>query len=327
MKKKIIIPICIVVVILVSFVGFTLFSSREYDPISDYSEKIAEAKSSSMDDMLLKCGNIDYLNLQSSPDKYTGNYLDLFIQITQYVGDGKYMGIETSDSDKIWLIYDVRERGGSFSTGDVVEICGIFTGQVSFSTTDGRDITSPTVVAIYSEQDSSVVNAMLDINSISTPIDPKQIDDVMNLYDKITGLSSDQIGKIRNYSKFEDIISELNDISNEVPYSTAINAAVNQYNLLDNIDGFKLTRIVYGYEDCGDGKYYEFVYMSYNYTDVYGTNTKKESISCRDQDGQGYVFTRGDTDIYDSMHAVMTSDKTECQELNVDFVNYYMSLY
>ena len=327
MKKKIVIPICIVIVAVAAFVGYMIFSSQNRTLTEEYNKQIAYAKTLSMDDMLSQCIYENYSTIQSSPDDYLSNYVDVVLQITQDMGDGVYIGVEPDNSENLWAVYDYRETGASFVVGGTAEICGIFAGNIDVTLEDSRTLSTPAVIAIYSEMDRDVLTAMSQIAGLSDPAEASQISEILEMKSTVESLSDTQRSRVRNILKYNDIINSLDDIAETNPYKYSINAAMNQYNRLDNVDGFNLTRMIYAtcVDNNGDPHYY--VYMAFDYTDVYGTNTRKETIAMYDKDGNGNLLDRDEDILYGAAQSIIFEDDTERQEVNVDFVKYYLSKY
>lgn len=329
MKKKIFIPICIVLVAIVAFIAYAVFSNNDSTLVEEYSEQIATAKSLSMDDMLSQCIYENYSTLQSSPDDFLGNYVDVMLQVTQDMGDGVYLGVESDNSENLWAISDHRETGGSFTVGGTAEICGIFAGNIDVTLEDSRTLSTPAVIAIYSEMDESVLDVMNQIDSVSEPINTSQINQITTIGNAISSLTDTQKSKVRNIDRYNEMLDSIDRISETRPYVAAIAAAKNLYNTIYTTDGFDIARIVYGTYDDSDSSY-ELVYISYNCKNTLGATTRKESITDYDTQGYGKVYTRDDGGFENDMcyvadYSLLNADYMNRQEINVDFVNYYMS--
>lgn len=327
MKKKVFIPICIALIAVVGIVSFSLISNNGDPLLKEYSDQTSTAKLLSMDEIVSESIDADYSDLQSSPDNFSGKYVDKLIQITQDVGDGQYLGVELSDDQNFWAIYDVRETGSSFVVGNTVEICGVFSGNVNVSLTDSRVLSIPSVIATHSETDQSVISAMYQIEHLSDPAEASEISQILEVKETVESLSDGQKSRVRNILKYNDIINTVDDIADTMPYRCSINAATNQYNLLDNVDGFNLTRMDYATSIDNNGDPHYYVYMAFDYTDVYGTNTRKESIAMYDNDGSGSLLDRDTSILYGAAQSIMNEDDTKRQEINIDYVKYCMSKY
>ena len=125
------------------------------------SYKLSEdASNMSEKDYKAACGEIEYRELARSAEKYKGNKVKFEGQIQQVAydsenGESEYLIHVTKDDLGLWsdsiYVYYANKSDSKFIEDDIVAIYGEASGEESYTSVLGQNITIPAITAAYME--------------------------------------------------------------------------------------------------------------------------------------------------------------------------------